>query len=253
MAKPKSKITKTGRNENPTGRFARLPHEVMLSPAYRSLNPNARSLLVEIMAMENGQNNGSLWLSVRDAAARIGLVNKESVGRAFDDLVTAGLLRMTKEAHFSVKASETSRARCWRLTFLHWVGVGGRTDEWRQFAPADKAAARRAQMGLAADAAYRKALAKEKLPVLKSCTTRLAGAKIEAAAVHELRTANADIDANEPKSVGHDLRTYTAVTMPLGREALCWRDGKALRVLPDLPPVAPSQWGNMSAIRALAA
>src|SRR3546814_10003039 len=96
----------------------------MLSAAYRSLTPNARALLVEMMAMENGQNNGSLWLSIRDAAARIGLVNKESVGKAFDELTAAGLIALTKEAHFSVKAAETSRARCWRLTFLHWVGVG---------------------------------------------------------------------------------------------------------------------------------
>src|SRR3546814_2980510 len=86
MAKRKSnRPNKAVRNENPTGRFARLPHEVMLSAAYRSLTPNARALLVEMMAMENGQNNGSLWLSIRDAAARIGLVNKESVGKAFDE------------------------------------------------------------------------------------------------------------------------------------------------------------------------
>lgn len=250
MARRNNRPNKSGRNENPTGRFARLPHEVMLSPAYRSLSPNARALLVEMMAMENGQNNGSLWLSIRDAAARIGLVNKESVGRAFEDLLQAGLIALTKEAHFSVKASETSRARCWRLTFLHWVGVGGRTDEWRQFAPANKAAARRAQMGLAADAAYRKALAQEKMPVLDLRTTKEARAKIEALAVHDLRTAIGKIDGKKPKSVGHDLRTHTAVTMGSGADALCWREGKALRVLPDVATVA---WPDRAAKSALAA
>ena len=241
---------KSGRNENPTGRFARLPHEVLLSPAYRSLSPNARALLVEMMAMDNGQNNGSLWLSIRDAGARIGLVNKESVGRAFDDLANAGLIAMTKEAHFSVKAAETSRARCWRLTFVHWVGVGGRTDEWKQFVPADKAASRRAQMGLAADAAYRKALAQEKMPVLNSRTTRDAKANIEAGAVHDLRTANANNDGNEPKSVGHDLRTHIAVTMGCRANAVYWRDGKTLRILPDVPHVI---WPERSAYRRAAA
>src|SRR3546814_1279215 len=88
-------------------------------------------------------------------------------------------------------------ARCWRLTFLHWVGVGGRTDEWRQFVPANKSAARRANMGLAADATYRKALAQEKLPVLNLRTTRDARANIEAVAVHDLRTAKPDLDAKQ--------------------------------------------------------
>ncbi|HWV60279.1 MAG TPA: hypothetical protein VN034_06480 [Sphingopyxis sp.] len=250
MGKRNNRPNKSGRNENPTGRFARLPHEVMLSPAYRSLSPNARALLVEMMAMDNGQNNGSLWLSIRDAAARIGLVNKESVGRAFDDLIRAGLIAMTKEAHFSVKAADTSRARCWRLTFVHWVGVGGRTDEWRQFVPADKAAARRAQMGLDADAAYRKALAREKLPVLNLRTTRDAAANIEAVAVHDLRTANADNDGKKPKSVGHDLRTHIAVTMGSRANALCWREGKALKVLPD---ILPASWPDRAANPPLAA
>lgn len=251
MAKGRNnRPNKSGRNENPTGRFARLPHEVMLSPAYRSLSPNARALLVELMAMENGQNNGSLWLSIRDAAARIGLVNKESVGKAFDELERAGLIAMTKEAHFTVKASETSRARCWRLTFIHWVAVGARTDEWKQFAPADKAASRRAQMGLAADAAYRKALAQEKMPVLNLRTTREARTNIEASAVHELRTANANNDEKVPKSVVHELRTYTAVTMGTGANALCWREGKGLHVLPDVPHV---NWPNHAAISRVAA
>ncbi|UNK77893.1 hypothetical protein MNQ96_09825 [Sphingopyxis granuli] len=251
MAKRKSnRPNKSGRNENPTGRFARLPHEVMLSAAYRSLTPNARALLVEMMAMENGQNNGSLWLSIRDAAARIGLVNKESVGKAFDELTAAGLIALTKEAHFSVKAAETSRARCWRLTFLHWVGVGGRTDEWRQFVPANKSAARRANMGLAADATYRKALAQEKLPVLNLRTTRDARANIEAVAVHELRTAKPDLDAKLPKSVGHDLRTHTAVTMGDGGAAFCWRDGKTLRMLPDILPTLTPDRAQQSRIAA---
>lgn len=142
-----NKPNKSGRNENPVGRFTALRHELLQSPAYCSLTQNARALLVELASMENGQNNGSLWLSIRDAAARIGLVNKDSAGKAFEELIAAGFLRMTKEAHFTVKAADTSRARCWRLTFLHAVGTG-KTDEWRQFQPTEKAAIRRMNMGL---------------------------------------------------------------------------------------------------------
>lgn len=252
-----ARTNKKGRNAGPVGRFARLPHEILMSPAYCSLNPNARALLVELMAMENGQNNGSLWLSIRDAGARIGLSNKESVSRAFDDLDRAGMIRMTKDAHFSVKASETSRARCWRLTFLHAPGAG-RTDDWRQYQPADKAAARRMEMGLAAHNAYRKALAQEKIPVLDSWTIKASMTVPEGPAVHDLRTANPDNDGKEPNSVVHDLRTHTAVTIP----PMCWRENHRLVVVPDVvghqgdglaaPPWQDLLTGTPSALRAAA-
>lgn len=229
----KSKTHKNGRSKSPTGRFARLPHEVLLSPAYRSLTPNARSLLVEFMAMDTGQNNGSLWLSVRDGAARIGLSNKDSAASAFAELEGAGLLRKTKDAHFSVKASETSRARCWRLTFIYAIGVG-RTDEWKQFIPADKRAAKRVELGCTVDKAYRRSLAQEKLPVLDLRTTKAAEADLKAKAVHELRTDNAQIDAKPPKSVVLDYGPYTAVTIPTGSQTLFWRQGGRLSGLPDI-------------------
>ncbi len=222
-----------GRSKSPTGRFARLPHEVLLSPAYRSLTPNARALLVEFMAMDTGQNNGSLWLSVRDGAARIGLSNKDSAANAFAELESAGLLRKTKDAHFSVKAAETSRARCWRLTFIYAVGVGT-TDEWRQFVPADKRAAKRVELGCTVDKAYRRSLAQEKLPVLDLRTTKAAAADLKAKAVHELRTDKAPIDAKPPKSVVLDYGPYTAVTIPTGLQTVFWRQGGRISALPDI-------------------
>ena len=246
----KGKPNKSGRNDNPVGRFSRLPHEILTSPAYCSLTPNARALLDQLIAMENGQNNGSLWLSVRDAAARIGLCNRDSANKAFAELEGAGLIAMTKEAHFAVKASDTSRARCWRLTFLHWTGVGARTDEWRQFQPADKAAARRMDMGLAAHSAYRKAMAQEKMPVLNSRTMKASLAKLQVEPVHKSRTAKPDNDAKPPKLVVHDLRTHTAVTMGDGSETICWRVGKRLHVLPG---VLPTLSRDGRANRALAA
>lgn len=233
-----NKPNKSGRNENPVGRFTALRHELLQSPAYCSLTQNARALLVELASMENGQNNGSLWLSIRDAAARIGLVNKDSAGKAFEELIAAGFLRMTKEAHFTVKAADTSRARCWRLTFLHAVGAG-KTDEWRQFQPTEKAAIRRMNMGLSAHKAYRKAMAQEKMPVLNSRTIKESAVRMMGAAVHKLRTANAGNDEKVPNLVVHDLGPHTAVTMGDGAHTLCWREGRILRTLPDILP-APS-------------
>lgn len=173
MARRKANLSKSGRTENPSGRFGRVPHEIWLSSAYCSLSTNARALLIELIAMENSKNNGSLWLSVRDAAARIGMSNKDSAGKAFDELCQGGLLDMTKNSHFSVKAGETSRARCWRLTFLYCPGIG-KTDEWRTFVPnpSNKAAIRRMELGLRARKEYRKHAAQEKFPVLNSGTIR---------------------------------------------------------------------------------
>jgi hypothetical protein len=87
---------------------------LLTSPAYRSLSPNARSLLVELVMMENGKNNGELFLSVRDAADRMGVADLSAATAAFTQLETGGFIACTRDAHFAVKAGAGSRARCWR-------------------------------------------------------------------------------------------------------------------------------------------
>ena len=111
----RNKVNATGRN--PTSRFARLDFRLLHSNAYRSLSPNARSLLVELVSLHNGDNNGSLYLSVRDGAHRMGVADLTAATRAFDDLRALGFIELTQDAHFGVKAAEKSRARCWRLTW----------------------------------------------------------------------------------------------------------------------------------------
>ena len=100
-----------------TTRFTRLEHTLLHSPAYRALSPNGRALLVELATMENGSNNGELFLSVRDAAARMGVTDTTAATAAFNELEAMGFIACTREAHFAVKAGTGSRARCWRLTW----------------------------------------------------------------------------------------------------------------------------------------
>jgi hypothetical protein len=107
-----------------TDRFARLAHQLLDKPAYRALSPNARALLVEFAMMYNPKNNGALWLSVRDAADRMGVADPRVAGATLDELKEAGFVAMTADAHFAVKAGDGSRARCWRIT---WEGIVGRT------------------------------------------------------------------------------------------------------------------------------
>ncbi|MEL0155497.1 hypothetical protein [Sphingopyxis sp.] len=94
MADRTKRPNRKGRNDNPRDAFTRLPHVIQSSGAYSALNPNARALLLEILSMHNGNNNGSLWLSVRDATHRMGLASVDSARTAFEDLMTVGFVRM---------------------------------------------------------------------------------------------------------------------------------------------------------------
>lgn len=162
----RNKPNAKGRNENTTKRFAALPHEILVSAAYRGLDLTARALLTEIVMLENGRNNGSLWLSIRDAADRLGITDARPIIRSFEMLQLAGLIAMTKDAHFSVKASETSRARCWRLTWRRFNNKGP-SDEWRSYQPeSGTRGSARANKGQRAMARYRKQCAQNQMPVV---------------------------------------------------------------------------------------
>ena len=112
MGKPKrsARPNAKGRNSG-SRRFVQLEHALLESAAYSSLTGNARSLLVELMMLFNGRNNGSLYLSVRDAAARIGVADLGAVGRAFDDLCEAGFIECAKGSSFTSKAGRSLRKK----------------------------------------------------------------------------------------------------------------------------------------------
>jgi len=65
----------------------------------------------------NGRNNGSIFLSVRDAADRLGVTDVNVARNAFDDLQRAGFIIMTQTSSFDLKYSVNNRARSWRLTY----------------------------------------------------------------------------------------------------------------------------------------
>ena len=166
-----SKVNATGRKEGRINRFARLPHELLNSNAYRGLSPNARSLLVELISLHNAENNGSLYLSVRDAAARMGVVDLTAASRAFDELQAMGFIICTMDSKFRSGSSDTSRARCWLLTFVDGPGRKLATHDYRDREPQPKTRERnRMERGLNALKRYRKARDCDRLPVLDSDT-----------------------------------------------------------------------------------
>ena len=168
----KNKPNKKGRNDNvPWRRFVRLGHDLLNQPAYRALSPTARALLVELAMLDNGRNNGSLYLSVRDGADRLGLVDMTAVRHAFDELQELGFIALTKDACFHVKASENSRARCWRLTWIPVPKQCGATNEYADRQPNPKTKARkRMEAGLRALKRYRQSRDAGRLPVRDSDT-----------------------------------------------------------------------------------
>lgn len=100
------------------GRFVMLPFYLLNSPAYRSLNCTARALIPEVAKRFNGENNGRISLSVREAAAGLG-VNKDTAGKAFHALMDRGFLEAKVKGSFDWKQSKATE---WRLT---WLPCGG--------------------------------------------------------------------------------------------------------------------------------
>lgn len=211
----RSKPNATGRNEQ-VERFARLPHRILLSEAYRSLDCVARSLLTEIIMLENGKNNGSLWLSVADATDRLGLSDQRAAMRGFDDLQDRGLIAMTKDSHFSVKAGETSRARCWRLTWLSFDGKPP-THDWQKYVAPPQTKARKAtDRGLKAMARYRKALSAHKIPTVDFTAMPSKSPYFRHPPAEKSAAALGKNGGKPPELVTEDSTPYSAVTMGTG-------------------------------------
>lgn len=216
MSRPRrpkrSKINATGRNEQ-TERFARLPHRILISEAYRSLDLVARALLTELVMMENGSNNGSLWLSVADATDRLGQSDARPAMRGFDDLVDRGFIQMTKDAHFSIKAAETSRARCWRLTWLAFDRKPP-SNNWQSYIAPPKTKARKAaDKGLRAMARFRKALSAHKLPVVDFTALDAVSPSSTTQAAGEFTTGDRKAPGNPPSAIAGNNPVHVAVTI----------------------------------------
>lgn len=168
------KVNHKGRN-NKSSRFSMWYHHIGESAAYASLDGTARLLLLELQTLFNGSNNGSIYLSIRDATARLSLSDFRPAERAFEDLQDRGFIILAKDAKFQSGSSGQSKARCWRLTWESWPECPNRrkripTHDYRNYQPAPGKAAKRADRRLRALAAYRKGMATGKFPVVESTT-----------------------------------------------------------------------------------
>ena len=118
--------TPKGRRRTPP--FVMITHAMMNTDAWRDLSGNAVKLLLHLVKMHNGGNNGEIFLGERDAAAALGIA-RNTVSKAFDDLISHGFLSKTQQGSFNVKIR---LATIWRLTFLPTQGRGP-THEYRDW------------------------------------------------------------------------------------------------------------------------
>ncbi len=97
-------------------RHVRLHRWLLNSPAYRALGCTARALLIEIYDLHNGMNNGELFLSVREAARRLGVWPNTAL-KAIHELEDKGFIRPKQRGSFDWK---DGKATSWILTeFAH--------------------------------------------------------------------------------------------------------------------------------------
>ena len=131
------------------GRFVKLDEWLQRTPAWRSLDPTPRCVLIELMRLYNGENNGHIGLSCRQASELVG-VSKSTAADAIQKLLERGFIRITNHASFGWKTGARQRiSATYALTHLP-VGDALATKDFLRWGETDnvirlpvKAAARR--------------------------------------------------------------------------------------------------------------
>lgn len=122
-----------GRNKNKKGKgqFVQLNYWLLKQPAWRVLKSGPRDLYVELKMRYNGFNNGSIFLSQRDAAVALN-ITRETVASYFAELEAKGFILKT-EGH-CLGSDGRGRAAKWALTELEMDGVTATKDflKWKK-------------------------------------------------------------------------------------------------------------------------
>jgi hypothetical protein len=94
------------------GRHVRLEHYLLKTEAWRSLDPVARAIYIELKYRYNGSNNGRIRYGIREAAADL-RVGKSTAARALAALTERGFIIAASRGHFDRKIRHSSE---WLLT-----------------------------------------------------------------------------------------------------------------------------------------
>ena len=99
-------------NKRGAGRFVQLSEWLQASEAWATMKPGPRVLYIEIKRRFYGRNNGRIILSHRDAAKALNM-NRNTVGRWFQELQDRGFIRMTQAPHLG--PTGIGKASMWAL------------------------------------------------------------------------------------------------------------------------------------------
>ena len=126
------KIDRTGRSA-PAAKHVGLYRHLLLSKAWRRLSCNGRSLYVELAYRFNGENNGRVPMSVREAGAALNIAPNTSL-KAFGELKATGFIKVGKVGSFSLKQRHATE---WILTEYGLKGERP-TKEYQRWQPPDQ-------------------------------------------------------------------------------------------------------------------
>lgn len=82
------------------GRFIRVFHHMLNTDAGQSLTPHEMAALIRIMQRYNGDNNGRISMSSREAAKQANM-NKNTAAKALKSLVNKGFLVVRTPSGFN--------------------------------------------------------------------------------------------------------------------------------------------------------
>ena len=108
-------------------RFVMLDYWLLESDAWRALSHGARSLYIEVRQRYNGQNNGRISFSVREAAKKL-RVGKDTAAKWFRELEEKGFLRARQRGSFSYKKRHATE---WLVTAEPYNGERATKDFMR--------------------------------------------------------------------------------------------------------------------------
>ena len=118
------------------GRHVQLPEWLQRTEAWATMKPGPRALYVELKRRFNGQNNGEIYLSHRDAAIALN-VHRNTVGSYFAELEQRGFVVMTAGAHLG--PSGTGISAQWALSELPLAGMKKASNDFKKWkSPAQK-------------------------------------------------------------------------------------------------------------------
>ena len=107
--------------------FTAVPKHITRSKAWFSCSPAARLIWIAVLERYNGENNGEISLSVREAGSYAGCT-KNTAGKKFIELLDAGLLQCTMKTSFN---NGKGLASTCALTHLP-IGGKAATNLWKR-------------------------------------------------------------------------------------------------------------------------